>query len=52
MIIKYNKPEIQIKLIESEIMDNVMSIPIYSDDNIIIEDGLEVLSNKSSVWDE
>lgn len=49
----YIIPTIRIQEIDSEdIMENPMSIPIYSDSTEVIEDGSEILTNKHSVWDE
>ena len=49
----YIIPTIRIQKIESEdIMENPMSIPIYSNEDELIEDGSEILVNKHSVWEE
>jgi len=49
----YCMPMIQIKSIESEdVMENPMSIPVYTNDDELIEDGSEILVNNHSIWDE
>lgn len=49
----YYKPTVQIRSIDSEdLMENPISIPIYTNEDELIEDGSEILVNKHSVWDE
>ena len=49
----YCKPTIQVQSIESEnLMENPMSIPVYTNEDELIEDGSEILVNKHSVWEE
>ncbi len=44
---------IQVQSIESEnLMENPMSIPVYTNEDELIEDGSEILVNKHSVWEE
>lgn len=49
----YIIPTIRIQEIESEdVMENPMSIPVYTNEDKLIEDGSEILANKHSVWEE
>ena len=49
----YIIPTIRIQEIDSEdIMENPMSIPVYTNEDELIEDGSEILVNSHSVWEE
>ena len=49
----YIIPTIRIQEIEFEdVMENPMSIPVYTNEDELIESSEEILVNKNSIWEE